>query len=234
MNASRLDAQFLWLLQLVSPALPVGAYSYSEGLETLVNRGIVGDRADLYDWLTRQLSVGAIRIEAAVMVRAYNAIAAKDWQALARWNDWLSAARETVELRQQSWQMGRALMQLLGKLRDRNQQSLLAVLPPGCLEAECNFAATFALAAVLGEIALETATLAYLHSWAANLVSAGVRLVPLGQTDGQQLLLDLQPHLLQAVPEVLQLPDDNLYSCSWGLALASMAHEVEYARLFRS
>lgn len=106
----------LCLLQLASPALPVGAYSYSEGLETLVNTGTIGNEQSLKHWLEQELRYGAIRLEAAVMVRAYQSAQLDDTQALGYWNNWLSALRETEELRQQSWQMGRSLIRLLLQL----------------------------------------------------------------------------------------------------------------------
>jgi urease accessory protein len=220
--------RLLFLLQLVSPTLPVGAYSYSEGLELLVERGILDSQPALEHWLVQELTYGAVRVEAAVMVRAYRAAQGEDWQTIETWNHWLSAARETEELRQQSWQMGSSLTRLLQDLQPQLQRGVNACGRP------CNFAIAFALAAAHWQIPLETATLGYLYSWATNLVSAGVRLVPLGQTQGQQLLLQLQPALSQAADAVLYLADDDLMSCSWGLSLASMAHETQYSRLFRS
>jgi urease accessory protein len=222
----------LHLLQLASPALPVGAYSYSEGLESLVDRGQVNNLATLEHWLTQELRHGAIRLEAAVMVRAYQAVTTQDWAALRTWNQWLSAARETEELRLQSWQMGRSLLRLFCDLDlirqfDSNCQRSLQ-------EEGCNFAIAYAIGAATWQIDRQSALLGYLYSWASNLVSAGVKLIPLGQTSGQQLLLTLQVPLQAAIDDVLRLPDDGLDSCGWGLALASMAHECQYSRLFRS
>jgi urease accessory protein len=219
----------LRLLQLASPALPVGAYSYSEGLEALAEAGRLSDRDALESWLLQELRYGAIRVETAVMVRAYRACQLDDWDGLGNWNRWLSAARETEELRHQSLQMGRSLLRLLQDLH-------LVELPQSIvLQKEgCHFAIAFALAAVRWQIDLPSAMLGYLHSWASNLVNVGVKLIPLGQTAGQQLLLQLQPTIECAVEEVLLLQDDDLGSCSWGLALASMAHETQYSRLFRS
>ena len=108
-----IEQNLLYLLQLVSPALPVGAYSYSEGLETLVENNIIDDSQSLQHWLTQELRYGAIRLESAVMLRAYHAVEEQDLSALSYWNHWLSAARETEELRAQSQQMGGSLMRLL-------------------------------------------------------------------------------------------------------------------------
>jgi urease accessory protein len=214
------------LLQLASAGLPVGAYSYSEGLEFLSDRRIVNHSSALYDWLTQELSYGAIRLEAAVLVRAYRAAEAKQISAIQDWNLWLSAAKETAELRQQSWQMGQSLVRLC-----------LHLQPAGLLsqcQSPCNFAIAFALAAHHWQIPLAAALLGYLSSWASNLVTAGVKLIPLGQTAGQELLLRLHPQICQASQEIQSLEDDELTSFGWGLALASMAHETQYSRLFRS
>jgi urease accessory protein len=217
--------EILSLLQLASPALPVGAYSYSEGLETLVERGIVRDRATLRDWLRRSLTTGSIRLETAILARVYRCCRSGDLAGVETWDAWLSATRETTELRQQSAAMGRALGKLLGELSPDL---------PGPLPAPCNFATAFAIGSARWGLAEETAILGYLQSWASNLISAGVRAVPLGQTSGQSTLRELHPDLLRATEEILQLPDDGLESWNWGLSLASAAHETQYSRLFRS
>lgn len=217
----------LKLLQLASPAMPVGAYSYSEGIETLVDTGAIASSQSLKHWLLQELKYGAIRIEAAVMVRAYQA-AMGNVAVLVYWNQWLSAIRETEELRQQSWQMGRSLMRLLLELQPQLADVIDAVGNP------CNFAISFGIAAAHWNINLSDAILGYLHSWATNLITAGIKLIPLGQTAGQQLLLELHTNIINATEEILTLEDDELSTCGWGLSLASMAHETQYTRLFRS
>ncbi len=226
-----MNASLLPLLQLVSPALPVGAYSYSEGLESLVETGVMTNQAGLEQWLTAELQRGSIRLEAAVMGRCYQAIATADMAHLCAWNCWLSAVRETEEIRHQSWQMGRSLLKLWLDLHP----DLGDGLPLDTWQEEgCHFATAFAIVAQQSQIDLETALLGYLYSWAANLVSAGVKLIPLGQTAGQQTLQNLYPVLTEATATVLQLPDEALETCGWGLAIASMTHETQYSRLFRS
>lgn len=219
--------QVLSLLQLVSPALPVGAYSYSEGIETLVEWGTISNNHTLKHWLEQELSYGAIRLEAAVMLRAYRATFLGDKKALIYWNTWLSAARETSELRASSWQMGQSLMRLLLAIKPVEAQSF-------CLDGECNYAICLGIYAALEQIDPKSLILGYLHSWATNLITAGVKLIPLGQTAGQVLLHELHAHINAAATEIISLEDDALSSCSWGLALASMAHETQYTRLFRS
>jgi urease accessory protein len=149
---------------------------------------------------------------------------------LAYWNNWLSANRETMELQHQNWQMGRSLLKLLQDLYDRADWAEIQT----AVGAECNLAIAFAIAAGLGSIDENTAVLGYLHSWASNLVSAGVKLIPLGQTAGQRLVLNLSESIVATCDRSATIPDDRLFSCSWGLSLASMAHETQYSRLFRS
>lgn len=220
--------RLLHLLQLVSPALPVGAYSYSEGLETIVQTNGITNSTTLEQWLTQELRYGAIRLEAAVLLRLYDCAQAHQLDRLTYWNQWLSAFRETEELREQSWQMGRSLSRLLSDL----QPELIPVLQ-ACGEP-CNFAAAFALAAAHWQIDRGTVALGYLYSWASNLINAGVRLIPLGQTQGQRILLNLYPQLEQTAQGLLPLADDDLWNCSVGVAIASMNHETLYSRLFRS
>ncbi|WP_242031987.1 urease accessory protein UreF [Microcoleus sp. FACHB-672] len=216
------------LLQLASPTLPVGAYSYSEGLETLVSNGTIDSRQSLENWILHSLKSGGIRLEAAMMVRAYRAAEVGDLDGLKYWNAWATAARETEELRQQSLQMGSALNRLLRAMQPQLDVCLSACGNP------CNFAMAFGIAAQFWQIDCEAAVLGYLHSWASNLIGAGVKLIPLGQTAGQQLLLSLYPNLIAATQEILCWEDDDLSVCSWGLSLASMNHETLYTRLFRS
>ncbi|MGK7872534.1 MAG: urease accessory protein UreF [Xenococcaceae cyanobacterium] len=221
-------SEYLYLLQLASPALPVGAYSYSEGLETLVDNGVIDNNEKLWYWLEQELRYGAIRLEVAVMLRAYQIVCSGDLEALGAWNAWLSAAKETEELRQQSWQMGQSLLRLLVNLQPQLQSIGSVVGSP------CNYAVAFGIAAAHWQIDSSAAVMGYLHSWASNLIGAGVKLIPLGQTAGQQLLFSLRDFLIQVTEEVLELEDEDLSSCGWGLALASMAHETQYSRLFRS
>ncbi|MFM7371893.1 MAG: urease accessory protein UreF [Sphaerospermopsis kisseleviana] len=221
-------SHFLSILQLASPALPVGAYSYSEGLEMLVENGTINSSNSLKNWLEAELNYGSIRIDGAVMIRGLEAAKMGNLADLKRWNLWLSAVRDTEELRAGSWQMGRSLIQLLSKLAPETLPLATAVGYP------CNYAIAFGIACAHWQINTDAALLAYLHSWANNLITAGVKLIPLGQTAGQELLLELQTLLNVTMSEILTLEDDNLICCSWGLSLASMQHETQYTRLFRS
>lgn len=214
------------LLQLASPALPVGAYSYSEGIEALVEQQVIRDRDSLYTWLNTELCYGSIRIETAMMLRAYQATKTADWEKVVFWNAWLSASRETLELRLSSEQMGQSLLKLINDLEPSQPQ-------PQALNP-CNYAIAFGIAANRWQIDPDTATLAYLQAWTTHLIGAAVKLIPLGQTTGQRLLWELRDRLLATASEVRSLQDTDLNSCNWGLSLASMTHETQYMRLFRS
>jgi urease accessory protein len=230
------NQQLLRLLQLASPLLPVGGYSYSEGLESLISQEIIHDRVTLQSWIRRELQVGAIRVETAIMDRAYSAGIEPNIERLQYWNQWLSAARETEELRQQSWQMGGSLTKLAIELTPGIQDLVSTITLP------CNYAIAFGIIAQYWQIdspqerlrQRSTTISAYLHSWVTNSLGAGVKLIPLGQTAGQQILWELQGEIEALTKTILHLADDDLYACSWGLSLASMQHETLYSRLFRS
>jgi urease accessory protein len=223
-------AALLALLQLTSPALPVGAYSYSEGLEVLVDRGTITNQQQLQQWIEESLATGSIGLEIAVLRQTQQAWCTRDLDSLAQWNYWLSATRESAELQQQNWQMGRSLLRLLGDLRPEVDWSTLSI----ALGDNCNFVVAWSIAAELWGIDLETSTLGYLHSWASNLVSAGIKLIPLGQTAGQQILVQINSPLITTMQRLKDRSPTEVFTCSWGLALASMAHETQYSRLFRS
>ncbi|MDS3860609.1 urease accessory protein UreF [Thermosynechococcaceae cyanobacterium BACA0444] len=216
----------LRLLQLASPTLPVGAYAYSEGLEFLIQTEQITNAAGLQNWITAELMVGAIRVDAAIGIRAYQGQVKGDLTSIRYWNHWLTAARDGEALRQQSLQMGRSLWQLFCDLEPETQN-----FNP---QEFHHFAVAFGRVAGAWQIDLEQAILGFLQSWTSNLINAGVKLIPLGQTQGQRLLLTLHQPITQACAEILNLEDDQLDSCSWGLSLGVMGHETLYSRLFRS
>ncbi|TVR15971.1 MAG: urease accessory protein UreF [Phormidium sp. GEM2.Bin31] len=231
-------SSLLNLLQLTSPGLPLGAYNYSEGLETLVEQQQISNAAQLGSWLEMELQFGAIAVEGAILVRAYHALTHSDLDTLVYWNHWLTASRDSRELQQQSWQMGNSLLRLLADLLT-DLEDISPQLPDlaTCrreLAPNCNLAIAYALAVAHWKIPLEDAILGYLHSWSSNLIGAGVKLIPLGQTSGQRLIRQLHPVLEAGSQRLLSLGDEDLFACTWGASLASMQHETLYSRLFRS
>ena len=198
------------------------------GLESLILQGVISNRRTLQTWLEYELRAGAIRIEAAVMDRAYLAGIDLNTDRLKYWNHWLCAVRETEELRQQSWQMGGSLAKLVVELTPGIQDLIIAISRP------CHYAIAFGVTAQYWEIERHSAIVAYLHSWVTNQIGVGVKLIPLGQTAGQQILWQLQGEIDLLAQTIPTWADEDLYACSWGSSLASMQHETLYSRLFRS
>jgi len=213
------------LLQLASPALPVGAYSYSQGLEAAVEAGIVRDAPSAEEWIADVLEFSMARMEAPVFVRLCDAWVAGDAAAAARWNALCVASRESAELRAETAQMGYSLAVLLGELE---AGSGLAAWD------EVSYPAAFARAVALWSIDARDALIAYLWSWCENQVMAALKAVPLGQTAGQRMLLALGERLAAVAAGAAMVDDDALGNYAPGLALLSARHETQYSRLFRS
>ncbi len=213
----------LHLLQLASPALPVGAYSYSQALETALEQGRVHDAASARAWIASQLHEVQGRWDAPVFWRLLQAHAAGDAPALACWSERYLASRDTAELRAESVQMGYSLGRLLAELE----------LAPAT-EGEEAFPAALARAVHVLGIAHRPALLAMLFGWAENQVLVCVKSVPLGQVAGQRLLLSLAPEIEATATRAQSLDDDALSSWAPGLSLLSMRHEVQHGRLYRS
>lgn len=211
------------LLQLASPALPVGAYSYSQGLEAAVEVGIVCNASSAQRWIADVLAFSVIKMEAPIFLRLCAAWRDNDLNAVEGWNAVFLASRETAEFRAETAQMGYSLHQLMVELG-------AGEIPLG----ETAFPTVFAHAVVRWEIEPESALIAYLWAWLENQVMAAIKVVPLGQTDGQKMLLALGSRLDALVAEAAVLADDELGNLAPGLALLSTGHETQYSRLFRS
>lgn len=229
----------LRLLQLVSPALPVGAFSYSEGLEWLVQVGRIGDGGALLRWLQAELGRGTLCQEVAALAGLR--------QALERWRQgddtaaaevvdrdgWLLALREAPEVRAQQRQMGASLLQLLADLG--------WPLPPTCdgpraprQPLPLAWPVAFAWAGLCLGIGSPELEEAYLYGWTANQISAAVRLVPLGPTEGQRLQLQLAPLIAERAAALATADPSTLWSGGVGAGLAQLRHAELYSRLFRS
>jgi len=217
----------LRLMQLTSPALPIGAFTYSQGLEWAVEAGWVRDSATLGDWLAGLMDDGLAQLELPILVRLYLACEAADQAAIAAWGQRLYASRESRELRAEERSRARALLSLLGDLGVGRARDWRAVL------LHCQ-AAPFALAALHWQIGLEDCLLGYAWGWLENQVAAAVKLVPLGQTDGQRVQLALAERLPGVVESALLVADDDIGGGAPALAVASARHETQYTRLFRS
>lgn len=229
-SASLPARSLLHLLQLCSPSLPVGAYSYSQGLEAAMENGHVRDEASARAWVVDMLEQVVARFEAPLTWRLLQAFAAGDAQAVGEWTRLFIASRDSAEFRAETVQMGYSLGKLLPELSP-DRTAIHALLAE---QRELPFPTAFAAAAVALDVPPEEALLGLLFSWAENQVLACVKSVPLGQVSGQRLLLSLQPRLEAAALAARTLADDELSNWSPGLSLLSMQHEVQYSRLYRS
>lgn len=227
MSSLPTDLRLLRLLQLASPALPVGSYAYSQGLEWAVAAGWVDGEPALEHWLAEQLTCGIGGVDLPILSRLYEAAVRHDDEQLRLWSRQLTAMRETRELAADDGDRGRALARLL---RD------LAIAPAVVwVEREDVPLATLtAIAAVEWGLPLVSTAQAYAWSWLENQVLAGVKLIPLGQVAGQRLLLRLTPAIPRVCERALALEDDEIGGTLPIVALASSLHETQYTRLFRS
>jgi len=224
-------ATLLGLMWLASPALPVGGFSYSEGLEAAVEAGLVADETQAGDWLLDQLQLSGVRCDLALAAQAHDAWSAADTARLAALNAWCDQSRETAEQRQQAQQTGRSLLEWLrnGEARDDARLQSLAALSPAPL-----WPVAFALATVLTGASQRDAMLAFAWGWAENMAQAAMKTVPLGQAAAQRLLSRLAAAIPAAVDAAAALPDDARLACAPMLAILSAQHETQYSRLFRS
>jgi urease accessory protein len=217
----------LRLLQLVSPSLPVGAFSYSQGLEAAVESGAIHDAASATRWIGDVLELSLAGMEAPLFLRMASAWRAGDGALAARWNAELVASREGAELRAETLQMGYSLRRLAHELEVPGAAALDAI-------GELSYPAAFAFVAAAWDIDAREALAAYLFAWIENQALAALKSVPLGQTDGQRMLLALAGRIPALVERAAALGDDELCNFAPGLALACARHETQYSRIFRS
>ena len=219
----------LALLQLVSPALPVGAFSYSEGLEVLIQNGDLNDAFDLQDWIEAELQRGALRLEAAALKPLLALFQGWEGEGLGVPSDlisldgWLLALRESAEVRAQQLQMGGSLLALMADLGHPLPQPVVLAWP-----------AAWAWAALSLKISEQEMVEGYLYGWVANQLSAAVRLVPLGPTTAQRIQQQLLPMIRDQASVLKDQDPRTLWSGGAGAGLAQLAHAELYSRLFRS
>ena len=216
--AMTMNTNLVRLLQLASPTLPVGAYSYSQGLEAAIEAGVVTDASSAEQWIGDLLELSMARMEAPLLFRMISN--PDDIEAL---NLLFLANRETAELRAETVQMGYSLNRLLPSLG----VEALAIEEP-------SFPAAFAAAVNAWQIDTHEALQAYVWSWLENQVMAALKAVPLGQTDGQQMLLALANRIPDIVSQAIATRDEDIGSFAPGFAILSSKHETQYSRLFRS
>lgn len=230
MNATAAPNSAWALLRLASPQLPIGGYSYSQGLEMAVENGRVSDADSARRWLEDQLLLNLARFEAPLLLAHCEAAAEDAWPRLLQLAAEHRASRETRELQLESRQMGYSLTQLLDGLPELDQPARDCLAAAG----EPGLALAWALAARAWQITPADALAAWLWGWLENQLAVLMKTLPLGQQAAQRLTSQLLPVLSQAQREASELPESAWGSAPFGLVLTSMAHERQYSRLFRS
>ncbi|MGZ8252158.1 MAG: urease accessory protein UreF [Methylophilaceae bacterium] len=221
---------FSRLLQLASTMLPVGAYSYSQGLEWAIETGDVHDAATAQSWVSDVLHIYQASFELPVLYRLYLAWQRGEAETVSDWDIFFKAGRDTAESLAETRQMGYSLCRLLNDLKD---------LPPDLMTkmnalSEPAFPTIYAGIACHWQIAAEDMLHAYLWSWMENQVSAAMKTVPLGQVAGQKIMLALGQQLPQIVDQTMRLEEYEISNFAPGLTIAGCLHETQYSRLFRS
>lgn len=224
-NDSR-DLSLPRLLQLVSPSLPIGSYSYSQGIEWAVEAGWITTVNDLQKWLAGLLEANIVYLELPVLKRMLNAWSKCDTDSIVHWSNYLLASRETRELREEEINRARAFYRVLVSLEQQaiEHESILITSQLACYSYACQ----------QWTIGFQQAAQGLICSWLENLVLAAVKIIPLGQTDGQRAIFDLSSKIPDIVAEADAVNDDDIGASSMALAIASAQHESQYTRLFRS
>jgi len=216
----------LQLIWLASPALPVGGFSYSEGLEAAIDMAGIDSEARAADWLSDQLHLALARADLAVVAQAISAWQCQDSERVAQLNAWVLQTRESAEFLLQTEQMGRSFVEWL-KLHHADAAAAFAGLP-------VTYPVAFAFAAARAQATPRDGCLAFAFGWAENMIGAAVKAVPLGQSAGQRMLARLAREIPDAVARAVLLSDDERQSFTPQLAVLSARHETQYSRLFRS
>lgn len=217
----------LRLMQLISPSLPIGSFTYSQGLEWAVEHQWVSSRATLSQWLAELIETTLTKVDLPLLLRLYDASENNDAKSLEHWSHFLLACRETSELRMEESNRGRALATLLKTLELEHSAEWYAIL-------RLTQSGGFAHAASQWNIPAADMLLGFSWAWLETLVLAGVKIIPLGQSDGQRLMLELAELLPPAVEIALQLKDEEIGASNPALSIASSQHQFQYTRIFRS
>ena len=222
----------LKLLAWLSPSFPVGAFAYSHGLETAIEDGLVRDRATLEGWIADLVALGGPRADATFLAHVWRAVESGNFAAFRAAAELAAAMRGTAELALESVQQGESFLQAMGDAWP------VAVAPWRVALADAAIRPAYpvavGIAAAAAGVPLAATLAAYLHAFAANLVSAAVRAVPLGQTDGQRVLAALEPNVAAAAAEAAERPLDEAGGAALAVDILSFRHETQYTRIFRS
>ncbi|HFE37916.1 MAG TPA: urease accessory protein UreF [Gammaproteobacteria bacterium] len=221
----------LRLFQLISPSLPIGSFAYSQGIEWAVELGWIADSKSLATWLESILLDSLVWLDLPVLLRMQAALETHNKKAFFDWSQQLLSSRETKELREEELNRARALLTVLSKLPGASDWPALLSWREALLQTH---AAGFALASHRWGIKPKDMLNGYVWSWLESAVMAAIKLIPLGQSDGQAVLYQLTEKLPETIDKAMKVSDDEIGASSTALAIASSLHETQYTRLFRS
>lgn len=229
-HASLGSYQLMQLLQLTSPALPIGGFSWSQGLEFAIDAGWLRHEEDTLQWLRGLIRHSLANLDIPILLRLQRAAVLEDaeerLEQLGTWNRFILASRETAELQLEDLQMGAALRRLLLDLGFYSE----AHFPSGDL----SYLTAFAMAAAEKRVDQQAACTGFMWSWVENQIAAALKAFPLGQTAGQRIFHGMVDDVLAALQHGMNLPDEMIGNSMPGQIMASMLHEEQYSRLFRS
>ena len=232
-----MDRALLELMRLISPSLPVGGFAYSQGLEAAVENDLIHDEQQARDWISGVLTHSIARLDLPAIHFQYLALEQNDLLTFADFNLAVLAHRETRELRDESMQMGQALLTLLRNTIDQYDNmtdELHDLLFIDAKSLQPDWTSIFSLAAYLSRVNCTNAIYGYAWTWCENQVIAAIKLVPLGQTQGQRILMFLTGKIPALVEQSQQISKDEVGGSLPKLAILSSIHETQYSRLFRS
>jgi urease accessory protein len=220
------DLALTRLFQLISPSLPIGSYTYSQGVEWAVEAGWISSEDDLAEWLYGLMETNLCYLELPLLFRMLDAWKKQDIAAIQYWNEYLLASRETAELYQEEVNRARAFYQVLVSLESTAKQHKAELM--GSQHA------CFSYACTRWGIDHDQAGYGLMWSWLENIVLSAVKIIPLGQSAGQRVIFKLSEQLPTIIEQAKQVEDLAIGSSSMALAIASARHETQYTRLFRS
>lgn len=217
----------LRLLQLASPALPIGAFNFSQGLEFAIENGWIRTEQDAQNWILGLARHSMATLDVPMLLRLHAAWSVDDAELAHRLSAELVASRETMELRAEELHMGQSLAKIMVEFGFDAAREWVRC-------AHTSHAAMFALAAARSAVSAEDAAITFLWGWAENQTIAAVKLLPLGQTAGQRMLEAIRQQIPSLVAIAADLPDESMGTAAPLAIMASAWHETQYTRLFRS